>query len=237
MNKRCVTYIIYIGLAVLFLDGCNYKPPYQRGYDEGYAAGVAASDGGASEDAPTPDASVKGTEARSILTVRSDKADKAEKAESADDDSRPEEDDIADEADDTGNDADDEVYEESGNDDSSADVTEDEGADVLGEELEPADSVESSGSSGIPAGRIITADAVNEALYSHPEVIDGLREIYADTAIFGEYVGDSENNLLHKTGSSHFAELGYDTIVVFDDSKSLQDILNEGFYTKCECID
>lgn len=235
--------MIYIGLAVLFLGGCNYKPPYQRGYDEGYAAGYAASDGEVSEDAPTSDASVKGTEAKSVLTVRSDKADEADKAESADDDSRPEEDNIADEADDTGDDGDDEAYAESGNDDSSPDVTEDadadegSGADVLGEELEPADSGESSGSSGIPAGRIITADAVNEALYSHPEVIDGLREIYADTAIFGEYVGDSENNLLHKTGSSHFAELGYDTIVVFDDSKSLQDILNEGFYTRCDCID
>ena len=50
-------------------------------------------------------------------------------------------------------------------------------------------------------------------------------------------MGDSETNMLHKVNGPHFAELGYDTIVVFDDSKSLQDILNEGFYTKCSCID
>ena len=78
---------------------------------------------------------------------------------------------------------------------------------------------------------------MNDALFTHPEVIDGLRDLYPDTAIFGEFAGDSETNLLHKVDGPHFGELTYSTIVVFDGSKSLDDILNEGFFTKCSCCD
>ena len=81
------------------------------------------------------------------------------------------------------------------------------------------------------SSRVITAAAVNEALYSNPEVINGLLNIYEPQYIFGDFVGDSGTNTLHKVGGSYFNSLTYDRIVVFDSSKSVQDVLDEGFYT------
>ncbi|MBQ9606580.1 MAG: hypothetical protein IJV16_05325 [Lachnospiraceae bacterium] len=226
MKKRHLLICIYFFVLSALLYGCgNYKPPYQRGYDEGYAAGVEAAGGSvpeASEESGESDTDT--AEERtipSLLTVGSDEDGETEEDESSD-----------------AAQTDDAQTDDAESNDPETDVTgeEEQGSDtdVLGEGAEP--SGDTGTPAGIPEGRIITADAVNEALYSNPEVIDGLREIYADTAIFGEFVGDSETNLLHKVGGEHFSTLGYDTIVVFDGSKSLQDILDEGFYTKCSCI-
>lgn len=224
MRTKTVITIVYALLAVAVLSGCNYKPPYQRGFDEGYAAGVEAAGGGVSEsqsEAEGDDASAKVTRSAmpSLMSSKSEEADESTADGDASDDGE------------TDASAEDVATE----DISGSDSTD---SEVLGEGLEPSETDASSGGSvGIPDGRIISAEAVNEALYSHPEVIDGLREIYPDTAIFGEFVGDSETNLLHRVDGPHFSELGYDTIVVFDGSMSLQDILDEGFYTKCDCID
>ncbi len=247
MYIRRIALITYIVSVFMLLTACNYKPPYDRGYDEGYQAGYTAAGGEAAAAAQTQAASVSQQEVSSepkekshlmsIMSTKKEDSDKAdEDSDSGEDTDAPESDETADTAEDE---ASAQITEET------ADVQPDEsqtgeapeGAEVLGNGSGPSDDGGGSQGSAIPEGRIITADAVNEALYSHPEVIDGLRQIYADTAIFGEYVGDSETNMLHKVNGPHFAELGYDTIVVFDGSKSLQDILNEGFYTKCSCID
>ena len=221
MHTKTVITIVYALSAALFLSGCNYKPPYQRGYDEGYAAGIEAAGGETAETETGAD----GEDDDSEQTTRSALPSLiSSESNDEDDGSVPDEE---------GTDSPSEsTVSEEETDGSSTD------AEVLGEGSEPSEADASSGGgAGIPDGRIISAEAVNEALYSHPEVIDGLREIYPDVAIFGEFVGDSETNLLHRVDGPHFSELGYDTIVVFDGSMSLQDILNEGFYTKCDCID
>lgn len=210
MNKRIFLILISACCLSSLLYGCgSYKPPYDRGYEEGYAAGVAAAGDSVSEGSAAG-ASVEKSALPSLMTAKTEEA-----------------------ASDSGEAAGESAVQAEGETAQSSEGTS--GGEVLGEGSEPAE--EAGGTAGIPDGRVILADAVNEALYSNPEVIDGLREIYADNAIFGEFVGDSGTNLLHKVGGSHFSELGYDTIVVFDGSKSLQDILDEGFYSKCSCID
>ncbi|MCR5774571.1 MAG: hypothetical protein K6G42_05755 [Lachnospiraceae bacterium] len=221
----------------MLLSACSYKPPYQRGYDEGYAAGVAASGGSVSSDGAEENGAQDNAKGKISHTLSLSAEDDDEKGDQTDDvtEGTSTADNAAGDAAGTGaDDTAETVTAESapGAAEVSENGTEGSDSEVLGEGSEPAE-----GGSGIPSGRIIAAEAVNEALFSNPEVIDGLRQIYPDNAIFGEYVGDSETNLLHKVGSQHFNELGYDTIVVFDDSKSLQDILDEGFFTKCECMD
>ena len=218
MRTKAVVTIVYIVFVVMLLSGCNYKPPYQRGFDEGYAAGVEAAGG----EVSGTDSETEGDGASSKVT-RSAMPSLMSSKEEESGESAADEDEAVDQPGET-------VQDGEADDDTTD-------AEVLGEGSEPSEDNASSGGAGIPDGRIISAEAVNEALYSHPEVIDGLREIYPDTAIFGEFVGDSETNLLHKVDGPHFSELGYDTIVVFDGSMSLQDILDEGFYTKCDCID
>lgn len=237
MTKKRVITTAYLLTLIMLLTGCNYTPPYQRGYDEGYAAGLQAAGG----EAPATDAAADNSAAQDTAAQDSGAATpQPEKSAS------PLSSLLSSKSDDTGDDADDsgdaEDTEDNGeDDDGSDDVSAEETGDGSEEDASEAEVLgegpsQQGGGGGIPSGRIIAAEAVNEALYTNPEVIDGLRELYPDTAIFGEYVGDSETNLLHRVGSDHFNQLGYDTIVVFDGSKSLQDILNEGFFTQCDCI-
>lgn len=249
MKKRVLLTTAYIVLGLCLLTGCNYKPPYQRGYDEGYEAGLKASGGSGSSVA---DASDTGNDGSNVSDTSGsdasagdtdDSGNKKEKPgisglkkkEKNNSDSDEEAAAETDEASDTA--ADGEASGGSAADETAGDTASEAGdtapgAEVLGAESEPAGN---GGNVTIPNGRIIAAEAVNEALYSNPEVIDGLRQIYPDTAIFGEFVGDSETNIIHKVDGPHFSSLTYNTIVVFDGSKSLQDILNEGFFTKCDC--
>lgn len=223
-------------LAVILLSSCgSYKPPYQRGYDEGYQAGYTAAGGAAAQvpeqesGQPVSDPDEKSA-IQSILSVKDDTKQQEEAVQET------ETIDAAEGAGE-GTEADTVAEEDTGETvEASLEIeAEEASSEVLGDGSQPAES--GGGQSAIPDGRVISAEAVNEALYSHPEVIDGLRDLYTDTAIFGEYVGDSETNLLHKVNGPHFAELTYNTIVVFDGSKSVDDILNEGFFTKCSCCD
>ena len=207
MDKRSYLILITVFLVSVLLGGCG---SYKPPYDRGYEAGYAA--GVAAAGGSVSEGAVADTApAKSALTSMTSKTEDEASEEVSEASS-----------------------EEAGTEEAEHGGTVS-GSEVMGEGSEP--SGETEGGSGIPDGRVILADAVNEALYSNPEVIDGLREIYPDNAIFGEFVGESENNLLHKVGGSHFSELGYDTIVVFDGSKSVQDILDEGFYSKCSCMD
>ena len=252
MFKKDIALIMYIVTAIALLSSCgSYRPPYQRGYDEGYEAGYAAAGGDVAEipgsdktETESAGSADTGSEPvtreksglSSIISSKKDKEkdeDKKESEEESDDTAASEGEAAADTG--TSETVTAEVTKQDTAPETDTSSDEQENAEVLGEESEPAQSGGSTAS--IPEGRIIAADAVNEALYSHPEVIDGLRQIYPDTMIFGEYVGDSETNLLHRVNGPHFAELTYNTIVVFDGSKSMDDILAEGFFTKCSCCD
>ena len=232
--------VMSIMLAAVLLTSCgNYKPPYERGYDEGYQAGYVAAGGNAAE-AETNAAEAKTAESSAVDPAEAEAVSSGQEEETVTQErsilqtivaSKNQHDQENEGAADEGSDPASEI-EEGGTEAVPEDA---ESGEVLGDGSEPNEG--GGGSAGIPDGRIISADAVNEALYSHPEVIDGLREIYADTAIFGEYVGDSETHLLHRVDGPHFAELTYNTIVVFDGSKSLDEILSEGFYSPCSCIE
>ncbi len=237
-NMKPISVSVLILTAILMTSCSSYKPPYQRGYDEGYEAGYVAAGGDAAEAAASEAASLsanKGAEAKQEKSADSkeEKSDapaeaSTEEAAATSDDSAK----AAETADDSTKAAETSVDTAA---DAEASSESTENGEVLGEGSEPVG--DSAGSGGIPDGRIISAEAVNDALFTHPEVIDGLRDLYPDTAIFGEFAGDSETNLLHKVDGPHFGELTYSTIVVFDGSKSLDDILNEGFFTKCSCCD
>lgn len=252
MKRKRIIFITYIVTAFVLLEACNYKPPYDRGYAEGYQAGYTAAGGEASD---SPEAQAASDSQTSVTPEVPEKSHLLSMVSKSDDEGAKADKDSADGGDEASAESD-EAADTSADDTAEADTSAEstgesedpasggdqesqppEGAEVLGNGSQPSAEEGGNQGSAIPEGRIIAADAVNEALYSHPEVIDGLRQIYADTTIFGEYVGDSETHLLHKVNGPHFAELGYDTIVVFDGSKSVQDILNEGFYTKCSCID
>ncbi len=245
MNKKTAVITAYLCAGAMLLTSCNYKPPYDRGYEEGYEAGFTAAGGDASQmPAPEPGTDTPESHERSAISdMMSSKPDEAPEEGAADTAAgQSGAEDISEGGEVTVTTVDETPSEEAAPEtagaaaeNTEAEQTQD--SEVLGNGSEPAENSGGGGGSVIPEGRIIAAEAVNEALYSHPEVIDGLRQIYTDTAIFGEYVGDSETNLLHKVNGPHFAELGYNTIVVFDDSKSMQDILNEGFYSKCSCCD
>ncbi len=228
-NMKPISVSVLILTAILMTSCSSYKPPYQRGYDEGYEAGYVAAGGDAAEAAASEAASLSANEKAEAKQEKS--ADSKEEKSDAPAEASTEE-----EADKT---ADDSTKAAETSVDTAADAEASsestENGEVLGEGSEPVG--DSAGSGGIPDGRIISAEAVNDALFTHPEVIDGLRDLYPDTAIFGEFAGDSETNLLHKVDGPHFGELTYSTIVVFDGSKSLDDILNEGFFTKCSCCD
>ncbi len=249
----------YLAAALLLLSSCgSYKPPYERGYDKGYEDGYAAAGGDVSD---MPEKEVSGTgegaedkaeetaedagakeekkthEKSGLSNLISSKKDKdsgekeeAAKEESAEAAASSAENTPAEEA------APAEQEKTEVTVQTETQSTEAQEANVLGEGSEPVESSAGSGG-GIPEGRIISAEAVNEALFSHPEVIEGLRDIYPDVSIFGEYVGDSETNLIHKVNGPHFGELRFNTIVVYDGSRSLDDILNEGFFSKCSCCD
>ena len=219
---------VLILTAILMTSCSSYKPPYQRGYDEGYEAGYVAAGGDAAEAAASEAASLSANEKAEAKQEKS--ADSKEEKSDAPAETSTEE--AAATSDDSANAAETSV-DTAADTEASSESTEN--GEVLGEGSEPVG--DSAGSGGIPDGRIISAAAVNDALFTHPEVIDGLRDLYPDTAIFGEFAGDSETNLLHKVDGPHFGELTYSTIVVFDGSKSLDDILNEGFFTKCSCCD
>lgn len=240
MFRRNVVFMMNIMLAVMLLSSCgSYKPPYQRGYDEGYQAGYTVAGGDAAqmpEHQSEENVSDPGEKSpvQSILSVKEDTKQQDEAVQETETNDAAE-DAGADTNTDTGAEDDTGDAPEEAVETAEAEASSDSGAEVLGDGSEPAES--GGGPAGIPDGRVISAEAVNEALYSHPEVIDGLRDLYTDTAIFGEYVGDSETNLLHKVNGPHLAELTYNTIVVFDGSKSIDDILNEGFFTKCSCCD
>ena len=251
MIRRFLITTAYIALGLVLLTGCNYKPPYQRGYDEGYEAGLKASGGsGSSSDtgSDTSDASdASGSDSSAEDTAKGGKKkekpgisglkQKDNKTSDSEENTSSDSGEAADNASGGETSEGSAAGETTGEGDTVA-ATENtsSNAEVLGAESEPVEnSADNGGSITIPKGRIIAAEAVNEALYSNPEVIDGLRQIYPDTAIFGEFVGDSETNIIHKVDGPHFSSLTYNTIVVFDGSKSLQDILNEGFFTKCDC--
>ena len=220
---------VLILTAILMTSCSSYKPPYQRGYDEGYEAGYVAAGGDAAEAAASEAASLSANEKAEAKQEKS--ADSKEEKSDAPAEASTEE--GADKTADDSTKAAETSVDTAADAEASSESTED--GEVLGEGSEPVG--DSAGSGGIPDGRIISAEAVNDALFTHPEVIDGLRDLYPDTAIFGEFAGDSETNLLHKVDGPHFGELTYSTIVVFDGSKSLDDILNEGFFTKCSCCD
>jgi hypothetical protein len=226
MTKKGSLTIAYLVAVTMLLSGCDYEPPYQRGYNEGYAAGMQAAEGdpaAAAEETPAASEETPAAEKSplsSFMTSRHDEPKDSSEDSADEGDGEETEDPGEDTGEDTGE------YQE----DTGEAASEEGSSEVLGEGQSPQ-------SGGIPEGRIIAAEAVNEALFTNPEVIDGLRQIYPDEMIFGEFVGDSETNLLHRVGSDHFNQLGYNTIVVFDGSMSLQDILNEGFFTKCDCIE
>lgn len=227
-NMKPISVSVLILTAILMTSCSSYKPPYQRGYDEGYEAGYVAAGGDAAEAAASEAASLSANEKAEVKQEKS--ADSKEEKSDAPAETSTEE--AAATSDDSAKAAETSV-DTAADTEASSESTED--GEVLGEGSEPVG--DSAGSGGIPDGRIISAEAVNDALFTHPEVIDGLRDLYPDTAIFGEFAGDSETNLLHKVDGPHFGELTYSTIVVFDGSKSLDDILNEGFFTKCSCCD
>lgn len=241
MTKKYFPVIAYLVAVMMLTSGCNYEPPYQRGYNEGYAAGIEAAGGDPAEivkDQPPASEEASNTGKSHIASIVSSKkdetGDKAEAGDSGDNEAVETHEASASDA------GEDQVEEQGEGGEEDAVEAEEEGGQEEGSQEEGSSEVLGEGQSpsgGIPSGRIIAAEAVNEALYSNPEVIDGLRQIYPDEMIFGEFVGDSETNLLHRVGSDHFNQLGYNTIVVFDGSMSLQDILNEGFFTKCDCIE
>ena len=228
-NMKPISVSVLILTAILMTSCSSYKPPYQRGYDEGYEAGYVAAGGDAAEAAASEAASLSANEKAEAKQEKS--ADSKEEKSDAPAEASTEE--GADKTADDSTKAAETSVDTAADAEASSESTED--GEVLGEGSEPVG--DSAGSGGIPDGRIISAEAVNDALFTHPEVIDGLRDLYPDTAIFGEFAGDSETNLLHKVDGPHFGELTYSTIVVFDGSKSLDDILNEGFFTKCSCCD
>ena len=208
MDRRSAVTIAYMLTVSVLLFGCGkYKPPYQRGYDEGYEAGLQAAEGTGSAGTR---AGLPGLAVSETEDTGDDETVEAESEET-----QPEI-----------------IAEESPSEEQGASAD----SDVLGEESEP-ETTDSNDVITAPGSRVIRADAVNEAVFSAPEVIEGLRTLYTDNAIFGDYVGDSETNLIHKVGGEHFSSLTYDTIVAFDESMTLQDILDEGFFTKCECCD
>lgn len=227
-NMKPISVSVLILTAILMTSCSSYKPPYQRGYDEGYEAGYVAAGGDAAEAAASEAASLSANEKAEAKQEKS--ADSKEEKSDAPAETSTEE--AAATSDDSAKAAETSV-DTAADTEASSESTEN--GEVLGEGSEPVG--DSAGSGGIPDGRIISAAAVNDALFTHPEVIDGLRDLYPDTAIFGEFAGDSETNLLHKVDGPHFGELTISTIVVFDGSKSLDDILNEGFFTKCSCCD
>ena len=60
MDKRSNLILITVFLVSVLLCGCGgYKPPYDRGYEAGYAAGVAAAGGSVSEGAVADTAPAK----------------------------------------------------------------------------------------------------------------------------------------------------------------------------------
>ncbi|MCR5746198.1 MAG: hypothetical protein K6G03_00635 [Lachnospiraceae bacterium] len=244
-----------VATAILFTGCGNYKSPYDRGYGEGYEAGY--SDG--SNGKPAAENAGSGSE-----TGQSDGSGQADESKQSGETSQSDASskDTGGEADNTGNEAGDTAAGETG-DTSEGGSAEGEAAlsgaeseaessgaegnaaeagvdtaeggsegEVLSENAEPA----ASGEIKSWGGRVIRAEAVNEAMYTNPEVIDGLRQIYQDTQIFGEFVGDTSTNKLHKVGGPHFASMTFDQLVVFDENMSVQDVLNEGFYTECECM-
>ena len=227
-KSRTKAYIIPVSVCIaicMMITACgSYKPPYQRGYDEGYSAGYSDGSSGAPEAVSTDVAKAAdkgdstGDSASDVQNTKDGDDGSTDKNE-ADEAETPEEDtsaaDVTEVADDT-----------SGMDDSAS-------VEVLAETDGPTES----GAAKSWGGRVIRAEAVNEAMYSNPEVIEGLRQLYDDTQIFGEFVGDSGTNKLHKVGGSHFSSLTFEELVVFDETKSVDDILNEGFYVKCECME
>ncbi|MBO5551406.1 MAG: hypothetical protein J5966_05550, partial [Lachnospiraceae bacterium] len=145
--------LISVFVSAVLLNGCgNYKPPYDRGYEEGYAAGVASVGESVSGDT-VPEPKLAESALPSLMPAKTEENDTAsEEAAAASDEES--------------------AAEDAGSSEGTS------AGEVLGEEGEPSGG--SDGSGGIPEGRVIRADAVNEALYSNPEVIDGLRMIYAD---------------------------------------------------------
>lgn len=249
-RSRTKAYIILMCICIavcMTLSACgNYKPPYQRGYDEGYSAGYSDGSSGAPEAVSRDEAAdddVKESVSDSASAEQQPKAqdddsDNAKKSGgltslsgSSDDgsDKSIPDDNKATEEDTSAGDG-----TEAANDDTDAVVAESDNAgnEVLSESDAPAES----GAAKSWGGRVIRAEAVNEAMYSNPEVIEGLRQLYDDRQIFGEFVGDSGTNKLHKVGGSHFSSLTFEELVVFDETKSVDDILNEGFYVQCECM-
>ncbi len=241
-TKAHITLVSVCIAICMMITACgSYKPPYQRGYDEGYSAGYSDGSSIASVSgnrdmtaADNNDPAGQGTSDEQGKTAGDDDSDKAKKSGiltflsgSSDDGTDKNE---ADEA-------------ETSKEDTSADdvtgaaedmpVTDD---GVSAEVLAQTDVPTESGDTKSWGGRVIRAEAVNEAMYSNPEVIEGLRQIYDDSRIFGEFVGDSGTNKLHKVGGSHFSSLTFEELVVFDETKSVDDILNEGFYANCECM-
>ena len=232
--------------AVICLTGCTYQPPYKRGYNEGYAKGYSdgssgapeavSSDGTVSVSSNGEGASDEKAGGLSNVIQSSDKdADQKdeEKKEEATESAAAEENAESAENAETG---------ESGEQEATADAGADTTTESTGDNAATgSQSGESESATGEATkdwgGRIIRAEAVNEAMYSNPEVIDGLRQIYDDKQIFGMFVGDSGTNQLHKVGGSHFASLKFEELVVFDETKSVEDVINEGFYTKCSCMD
>ncbi len=225
--------------AVICLTGCTYQPPYKRGYNEGYAKGYSDGSSGAPE-AVSSDGTV------SISSNGEGASD--EKAgglsnvmQSSDKDADQKDEEKKEEATESAAAEESTENTESGEQEATADAAAETTAESAGEG-EAAESQQGSDSATGAAtkdwgGRIIRAEAVNEAMYSNPEVIDGLRQIYDDKQIFGMFVGDSGTNQLHKVGGPHFASLKFEELVVFDETKSVEDVINEGFYTKCSCMD
>lgn len=243
IHIRSIRNMVLMMAAVIWLTGCTYQPPYKRGYNEGYAAGYSDGSSGAPEavKADTTETTVSSDEKKEEgdkesrdkekpgkETVKEETAGSGETEKSKDD--KPAE--QAEQAEDTASEA-------AGGAVAESDGTETAGADGAAESSEASEGAApaSGGATKDWGGRIIRAEAVNEAMYSNPEVIEGLREIYDDRQIFGEFVGDSGTNQLHKVGGPHFSSLTFEELVVFDETKSVEDIINEGFYTKCSCMD
>ena len=171
-KSRTKAYIIPVSVCIaicMMITACgSYKPPYQRGYDEGYSAGYSDGSSGAPEAVSTDVAKAAdkgdstGDSASDVQNTKDGDDGSTDKNE-ADEAETPEEDtsaaDVTEVADDT-----------SGMDDSAS-------VEVLAETDGPTES----GAAKSWGGRVIRAEAVNEAMYSNPEVIEGLRQLYDDT--------------------------------------------------------
>ena len=240
IHIRSIRNMVLMMAAVIWLTGCTYQPPYKRGYNEGYAAGYSDGSSGAPEavKADTTETTVSSDEKKEEGDKESRDKEKAgketvkEETAGSKETEKSKDDKPAEQAEDTASEA-------AGGAMAESDGAETAGADGAAESSEASEGAApaSGGATKDWGGRIIRAEAVNEAMYSNPEVIEGLREIYDDRQIFGEFVGDSGTNQLHKVGGPHFSSLTFEELVVFDETKSVEDIINEGFYTKCSCMD